>query len=650
MNKQSVRFWLPLVLSVPVSATAGDLLDLSLDDLLKVPITVASRKAVSQRESPGIVTVIEGDAIRRSGARDLVDVLRQVPGYDFRLIVSNILGLGVRGHIGSDGRVLMLVDGIEANEHRFGTAQFGLNFPVENIHRIEIVRGSALAMYGGTAEMGVINIITRSASELRGAEVAASVGVVASGARSREQIAVSAGVEQDQFSLSANAMRGRSLRSDQTFRGLAGASYEMADKDGVEPEYVNVGLAYGDVRLRLQRVDIDVKSRYVGSGIQSDVWNLQHKSETALLSTVWKPMQGTEVTPSVSWQKQSPRETSNPLGVVTSKTGVERTQAKIGVTWSSDDLWHFAGGIDVLDVKYEGTARSFPLRPLAFDRLNVTGLYTEVMRQTEWADFTWGVRRDVHQYAGDLWSQRLAMTRLMGDWHFKLLASAAERAPSVEDYSSSAGGLAVRKNEKVANAELEVGYRIDAGTQLTVNYFDIVTRDTLILRNFSDVHTRGIEASLQIRRDWGNADLSLSTYASGGTDTATVSVINPDTGSVIDSQALVGFSPWKLALSANYKVGAATYLSPTLAWYGPRWGFDVDNSSATVSRLRQYPSAALVNLVVQSEDVGVRGLTLSAGVYNLFAAHAVFAAPIANTTPPVPDMGRELVFRVRYRF
>jgi outer membrane receptor for ferrienterochelin and colicin len=303
-----------------------------------------------------------------------------------------------------------------------------------------------------------------------------------------------------------------------------------------------------------------------------------------------------------------------------------------------------------LDVKYEGVVRSFPLRPLAFDRLSVTGLYTEVMRHTEWADFTWGLRRDAHQYAGNLWSQRLAMTRLKGDWHFKLLASAAERAPSVEDYSSSSNGLAVRKNEKVANAELEVGYRIDAGTQLTVNYFDILTRDTLILRNFNDVHTRGLEASLQVRRDWGRADLSLSTYTADGTDTATVSVTNPVTGAVIDSQALVGFSPWKLALSANYRVGASTYLSPTLTWYGPRWGFDVDNSSATVSRLRQFPTTALANLVVQAEDVGAKGLTLTAGVYNLFAAQAVFTAPIANTTPPVPDMGRELVLSVRYRF
>ncbi len=84
--------------------------------------------------------------------------------------------------------------------------------------------------------------------------------------------------------------------------------------------------------------------------------------------------------------------------------------------------------------------------------------------------------------------------------------------------------------------------------------------------------------------------------------------------------------------------------------YGPRWGFDVDNSTSTVGRLRQFPTAALANLVLQSDDVGVKGLTLSAGIYNLFATEAVFAAPIANLTPPVPDMGRELVFQARYRF
>src|SRR5947207_1531752 len=58
-----------------------DVADLSLDELLNTPVAVASQKAATVRETPGIVTVIARDEIQASGARDLVDVLMLVPGF-----------------------------------------------------------------------------------------------------------------------------------------------------------------------------------------------------------------------------------------------------------------------------------------------------------------------------------------------------------------------------------------------------------------------------------------------------------------------------------------------------------------------------------------------------------------------------------------
>lgn len=166
-----------LMLVIPATVFAEtDPYALSLEELMNVPVAISSRKALSQRDTPSIVTVITGEEIRNSGARDLIDVLRHVPGMDFRMSVSNGVSLGMRGHIGADGRIMMLVDGIEVNEHRYGSAIFGQGFPVEQIARIEIIRGSASALYGGSAELGVINIITRSAEELNGFHAGAGIG------------------------------------------------------------------------------------------------------------------------------------------------------------------------------------------------------------------------------------------------------------------------------------------------------------------------------------------------------------------------------------------------------------------------------------------------------------------------------------------
>jgi len=223
------------VLALPATAWAEiDPYGLSLEELMNIPVTVSSRKALSQRETPGIVTVITGEEILNSGARDLIDVLRQVPGIDFRVMVNNGLGLGMRGQIGSDGRVLMLVDGIEVNEHRYGSAVFGQGFPVEQIARIEIARGSSLALYGGAAELGVINITTKSAEELDGVHVGAGIGSTGSGTKSREYASLMAGKGGDgPVKWIAMAHLGNALRSDRTYQDVTGPSFNMAHANAV---------------------------------------------------------------------------------------------------------------------------------------------------------------------------------------------------------------------------------------------------------------------------------------------------------------------------------------------------------------------------------------------------------------------------------
>src|SRR4051812_788420 len=72
--------------------------NLSIEELLNVEISVASKKALTLRESPGIVTLITQDEIRNSGAHDLMEVLSMVPGLYFGVDVEGVVGIGVRGN------------------------------------------------------------------------------------------------------------------------------------------------------------------------------------------------------------------------------------------------------------------------------------------------------------------------------------------------------------------------------------------------------------------------------------------------------------------------------------------------------------------------------------------------------------------------
>ena len=129
---------------------------------MNIKITVASIKELTPRQSPGIITNITSEDIRNLGARDLMEVLRHVPGFEFGVDVEGVVGLGIRGNWAHEGKVVLFVDGIEMNERLYSTTQFGNHYPVENIERIEIIRGPGSALHGGFAAYAVINIITRA--------------------------------------------------------------------------------------------------------------------------------------------------------------------------------------------------------------------------------------------------------------------------------------------------------------------------------------------------------------------------------------------------------------------------------------------------------------------------------------------------------
>ncbi len=147
-------------------------------DELPTVLTV-SRLAQPINETPGAVTVIDRETIRRSGARELVDVLRLVPGY----MVSGYNGANPSAsyHAPLDDygvRNLVLIDGrpVYSAYYFGGTSRGMMGVLLEDVERIEVLRGSNSAAYGANAMFGVINIITRNTVDTRGVEVAVTGG------------------------------------------------------------------------------------------------------------------------------------------------------------------------------------------------------------------------------------------------------------------------------------------------------------------------------------------------------------------------------------------------------------------------------------------------------------------------------------------
>lgn len=178
-------------LPVDGPAWAGDtknerprsLTELSIEQLMEIDVpTVYGACKFEQKvtDAPASVSVIAADEIKKYGHRTLADVLRSVRGlyvtYDRNYHFLGVRGLNRPGDYNS--RVLLLLDGHRLNDNIYETAAVGTEFPldVDLIDRIEIIRGPSSSLYGASAFLGVINVITRQGKDMKSAEVAGSAG------------------------------------------------------------------------------------------------------------------------------------------------------------------------------------------------------------------------------------------------------------------------------------------------------------------------------------------------------------------------------------------------------------------------------------------------------------------------------------------
>ena len=162
------------------SAPAPDLTELSLEELMNVEVVVTSAALHEQplSRTPAAVYVLGAEDIRRSGATSLPELLRLVPGVNVARLDSNRWAVSIRGFNGQfANKILVLVDGRSVYTPLFsGTLWDTLDVPLENIERIEVIRGPGAALWGANAVNGVINIITRSAADAQGDFVSAAIG------------------------------------------------------------------------------------------------------------------------------------------------------------------------------------------------------------------------------------------------------------------------------------------------------------------------------------------------------------------------------------------------------------------------------------------------------------------------------------------
>ena len=161
-----------------VGTPTDDLGNLSVDDLFRLEVTSVGRKAQELAKAPAAIYVLTSEDIRRSGAASIPEALLGVPGLTVQQVAGKMWAVSARGFARPySDKMLVMIDGRSLYTPLFSGVLWDMtDVPLENIERIEIIRGPGAVMWGPNAVNGVINIITKSARDTQGALVSVESG------------------------------------------------------------------------------------------------------------------------------------------------------------------------------------------------------------------------------------------------------------------------------------------------------------------------------------------------------------------------------------------------------------------------------------------------------------------------------------------
>lgn len=650
-----------------------DIASLSLEDLLAQPIEVTSRRGESAREAAGIVTVLTREEIIASGARDLSDLLWLVPGFSQNLDVENVAGLSVRGVWSYEGKVLLMVDGVDMTELLYGVNPLGLHYLTGNMERLEIIRGPGSAVYGGNAGMAVISVITRGAKELQGGQVEARYGQL-SRTYSDRSVGLGIGHTFDvpgALGVSLTAALGQGNRSEGTYTAPSGDAWPLADGRGasLSSSMVNLGVTWRGLKARFLYDSYAIGS-IDGMGALTTVTR-DGEAQAAPNDNVFRTIAGDlrytfqlsdtfSLEPRLSYKHQLPWWTSDPNAALYYEKMAERFSGGLTATWAATSHVHLLGGLEafldgarVLHPTLIGTGSQTDFAALNSANPNFATMQNAaVFAQVQWdnpvVNLTAGGRAELHSLAGPSLVPRLAATRRFDRLTTKLLFSGAFRAPSFENLNIATSGQLAP--ERIWVGEAEVSCALTEWAYASVNGY-VLRIDQPILytvnaetgkdgyENSGRVGSRGVEVEVQLRGAHGFVRAGYS-FAQASPDTTVDTYLLPDT-----KGRLLGMPGHKLTALGHLRLPGGFSLN-TSGWFiSERSGY------STTGALAAFPQTLILNVNAHweaPEATLLRGLFATVGASNLFDQQLTWLQPYNGGHPPMPGRGRDLFVRLGY--
>ncbi len=630
-------------------------------------------------EQPGVIATFTDEDIAHLGARDLLDIFQMVPGLQIAADVQGVVSLGMRGIWAQEGRILVLWDGHEMNELDFASNNFGNHFPVDQIKEISILSGPGTVVYGGFAELAVVNIVTKKFDDLKGVTASFKYGQMDQ-ALGRADLSFQGGKQIGDAKISLSGFVGRGNRSDRNYKDLYGGTFNMAGRSALNPSLVNLDFQWKDLNVGFlwDHFVTTYQDGYSISypypiGMNFDSWHAQVKYDFWLdqhrlrISPKLKieQYQGWSATGDDAKTVQNMTDTSPARNSIYGVTGVEygttttRTRLAADLQWDPDQHLEFTLGFTVNSIVSQDPY--FPFVSNGAHQLSYLGssLYGQGVWRHSLANLTVGARYETTGLTPAVWVPMIALTKALDAFRVKLLGSKTYRSPTVQNIDSNSA----IQSEVATTFELEIGYQLGKNFNVSANVFDLTIKDPIFYSytnhsylNGTQTGSRGFGVDLRYLGENFSSTLSYSFYDAAGKNQVENYAV-PSRGDQV-----LALAPHKLTWNNRIQLSQNVSLNPQLVYLGSRFGYEYGGvpsspfqnilTAAQSAQLMQFGPTLLLNAYLRYQDFFVKNMNAGLGIFNLLDQNYRYLEANyfpGNSHPALPAGSREIVVDVSYR-
>ncbi len=675
--KQCLLFSLLLFICIPFFCQAqtdsATWLRVGASNLLKTDsvsdtyVEIASRRSQVLEEAPSIVSVISKEDIATYGARDLSDVLRMIPGFDLAVDVNGLFSFGFRGVWAHEGKALLMINGVGVTELAFGNMNIIGAYPCSMIERVEIIRGPGSVLYGGFAEVAVINIITHKARNLKGLRLSANAGLVG-----KDEMAtnanMSAGLKNENIELAVHAGIGTNPQSTRNYNAYGGSipTTTLSNQNAFRQfQHLIIDTKFKNLTLKYNLTSFTFSAQQSGGIRPKRNGQYGEKRNNTVhavhLDYVAKITEDLKIIPVIEYTNSNAVSmTVNPSLSVQGKwrspaLQMDKWRAEVSGTFKNNLMIGVGTITDNINALSDTGLPGLKLSNNPADTAQFKSIYSyfgyaQYAFNLHHFHFTLGTRYETTSF-GNAFLPRLSAVYYKNKFNAKLLFSRSFRIPMPFQAYTRAwgdGNRATLAPELTSTVELEIGYKLGKNTHLKGNLFYIDLDKPIVFLgesyiNYGSLNSAGAEVELAANLPKYGGFLNISYTASVGNTSADFLTA--------DQSTFLGFAPLKINLGAYYKIKNLS-LAPRFSYLSPRAGatkaFAQGNTQGKFESETFAPNL-LLDFTINYRNL-FKNIDIAFSVYNALNDDFKLLQPYYDNHAPIPVYDRQLMVNVVWRY